>query len=95
MDKIKFSPLGKRTFFISFLAGTFLWILFLITQSDFLVMIGFYYVLTAIIVNVIILLQELIIFITNVSEEKASGNSVVLLLADIPIVLIYLFIILN
>lgn len=95
MDKIKFSPLGKRTFFISFLAGTFLWILFLITQSDFLVMIGFYYVLTAIIVNVIILLQELIIFITNVSEEKASGNSVVLLLANIPIALVYLFIILN
>ncbi|AYZ10547.1 hypothetical protein V2E39_14830 [Chryseobacterium arthrosphaerae] len=95
MDKIKFSPLGKRTFLISFLAGTFLWILFLITQSDFLVMIGFYYVLTAIIVNVIILLQELIIFITNVSEEKASGNSVVLLLANIPIALVYLFIILN
>ncbi|UEQ75764.1 hypothetical protein [Chryseobacterium arthrosphaerae] len=95
MDKIKFSPLGKRTFLISFLAGTFLWIMFLITQSDFLVMIGFYYVLTAIIVNVIILLQELIIFITNVSEEKASGNSVVLLLANIPIALVYLFIILN
>ncbi|WP_343681497.1 hypothetical protein [Chryseobacterium arthrosphaerae] len=95
MDKIKFSPLGKRTFLISFLAGTFLWILFLITQSDFLVMIGFYYVLTAIIVNVIILLQELIIFITNVSEEKASGNSVVLLLANIPIALVYLFIILD
>lgn len=95
MNKIKFSLLGKRTFLISFLAGTLLWVLFLITHSDFLVMIGFYYVLTAVVANVIILLHELIVFITNVSEEKASGNSILLLLANIPIALIYLFILVN
>ncbi|VEH18784.1 Uncharacterised protein [Chryseobacterium nakagawai] len=95
MKNIKFSYTGKYTFIISFLSGTFLLILMLITRWDFLLMLGFIYVIAAIIVNVIIFLLELIDYLTEVSEKNAFRNSMFLLMANIPIAFIYLLIVIN
>ncbi|SDJ89054.1 hypothetical protein [Chryseobacterium jejuense] len=95
MENIEFSATGKYTFLISFGLGTFLFILFIITQNEFLLLSGFIYVIIAILVNVIVLLYELLAFLLDVSEEKSSGNSVLLLLSNIPIAAIYLLIIIN
>lgn len=92
MNKIQFSPLGKRSFLISFLAGTSLLILFWITRAEFLIELGFYYVTVTAVVNMFVLLNELIIFLTDAAEQKPSGNSVLLLLVNIPVTLLYLFI---
>jgi len=90
MRKIKFSPLGEKTFLISFLLGTSLLLLFWITRAEFLVIFGFYYVVIAAVINLLITLYELMEYLSDISEKKSNGNSVLLLLLNIPIALIYL-----
>ncbi|WP_313002112.1 hypothetical protein [Chryseobacterium gleum] len=89
MRKIKFSPLGEKTFLISFLLGTSLLLLFWITRAEFLILLGFYYVMIAALVNLLITLYELMKFLSDISGKKRNGNSVLLLLLNIPIALIY------
>nr|WP_315032711.1 hypothetical protein [uncultured Chryseobacterium sp.] len=95
MGSIKFSLLRKRTFLISFLLGTVLLVTFWITKAVFLIILGFYYMIIAAIVNILIVLYELIEYLNNVSAMKSSGNSVLLLLVNIPISVCYFFIFLN
>ncbi|WET48652.1 hypothetical protein PYS58_19040 [Chryseobacterium indologenes] len=95
MENIKFSVIGEYTFLISFGLGTFLFILFFITKNDFLLVYGFMYAIFAILVNVIVLVYELLVFLMDVSERKDSGNSVLLLLANIPIATLYILVICN
>ncbi|OCA79723.1 hypothetical protein BBH99_05620 [Chryseobacterium contaminans] len=95
MENIKFSTAGKYTFLISLGVGTFLFLLFLITGNDLLLIYGFMYVIFAILVNVTVLVCELLVFLTDISERKDSGNSVLLLLANIPIAILYLLVIFN
>lgn len=95
MENIKFSPAGKYTFLISFGLGTFLFLLFFITKNEDLLVCGLIYVIFAIPVNMTVFLYELLHFLMDISERKGSGNSVLLLLANIPIAAIYLLIIFN
>jgi len=95
MGKIKFSPLGEKTFLISFLLGRSLLLLFWITRAEFLVVFGFYYVVIAAVVNLLITLYELMEYLSDVSEKKRNGNSVVLLLLNIPIAFLYLTLFFN
>ncbi|SIR16242.1 MULTISPECIES: hypothetical protein [Chryseobacterium] len=90
MRKIKFSPLGAKTFLISFLLGTLLLLLFWITKAEFLVIFGFYYVVIAAVVNLLIILYELMEYLSDISGKKRNGNSVLLLLLNVPVALIYL-----
>lgn len=92
MKKLEFSKLGRNTFLISFLSGTLLFVFYLITRADFLVLTGFYFIIIAAVVNMIVLLYELLEFVTNISDRKSSGNSVLLLLANIPVTILYIFI---
>jgi hypothetical protein len=93
MKKIKCSALGRNVFLGSFLTGTFLLVMFLITKADLLTILGFYFVIAAAVVNIIVLLYELLVFLTDASNHKPSGNSVLLLLLNIPVTLLYLFIV--
>ncbi|WP_137905301.1 hypothetical protein [Chryseobacterium sp. 2VB] len=95
MEKIKFSPLGEKTFLISFLLGTSLLLLFWITKAEFLVILGFYYVVIAVVVNLLITLYELMEFLSDISEKKRNGNSVLLLLLNIPVTFLYLTLFFN
>ncbi|PTT38092.1 hypothetical protein DBR28_08990 [Chryseobacterium sp. HMWF028] len=95
MGKIKFSPLGEKTFLISFLLGTTLLLLFWITRAGFLIIFGFYYVVIAAVVNLLITLYELMEYLSDVSEKKRNGNSVLLLLLNIPVTFLYLTLFFN
>ncbi|WP_343687207.1 hypothetical protein [Chryseobacterium gleum] len=95
MRKIKFSPLGEKTFLISFLLGTSLLLLFWITRAEFLMIFGFYYVMIAAVVNLLITLYELMKFLSDISGKKRNGNSVLLLLLNIPIAFLYLILFFN
>lgn len=94
MTTTKFST-GRITFWTSFLLGSFLLVSYLITRADFLLISGFYFVMIAAVINMLVLLYELLEFLNNTSEKKSSGNSVLLLLVNIPVTILYIFIILN
>ena len=91
MGKIKFSRLGKITFLTSFLAGTLLLILFLLTKEGILITAGLYYIMMAFVINLLIALYELVEYITDTSGKKSSGNSVLLMLANIPVAIGYYY----
>jgi len=93
MGTIEFSSTGKFTFFTSFFIGTFLMITFVLTRSDVLMMLGFYYTIIAAVINMSVALYELIAYLNNVSEKKNSGNSVLLLLVNIPVTVLYIVIV--
>lgn len=95
MKKIKYSTVGRNTFLTSLLSGTLLFISYVITEADFLLILGFYFVVIAAVVNLLVLLYELLEFLTNVTDKKSSGNSVLLLLLNIPITILYLLILFN
>jgi len=93
MKKLKYSKIGRNTFLVSFLAGTLLLISYVVSRADFLIISGFYFLITAVVINLLVLLYELLEFLTDVSERKASGNSALLLMLNIPVTLLYLFIV--
>lgn len=95
MKKIQYSTVGRNTFLTSFLSGTLLFISYVITEADFLLILGFYFVVIAAVVNLLVLLYELLEFLTDVTDKKSSGNSVLLLLLNIPITILYLLILFN
>lgn len=92
MKKIKYTAFGRNTFLTSFLSGTLLLICFLITKAEVLMVFGFYFVIITAVVNFLILLYELLEFLTHTSDKKTSGNSVLLLLVNIPITVLYMVI---
>lgn len=95
MKKIQYSTVGRNTFLTSLLSGTLLFISYVITEADFLLILGFYFVVIAAVVNLLVLLYELLEFLTDVTDKKSSGNSVLLLLLNIPITILYLLILFN
>lgn len=95
MDNIKFSSEGKTAFYLSFALGTLILISFLLTRREFLLTIGFYYVLAAAVINIIVFFYELTSFISNIADNKPHGNSAVLLLLNIPISIIYFLAVIN
>ncbi|REC46276.1 hypothetical protein DRF67_14905 [Chryseobacterium pennipullorum] len=65
------------------------------TKEDWLLISGFYYVMITAVVNMLILLYELIEYLNDVSGKKQSGNSVLLLLVNIPVSIGYFYIFMN
>lgn len=92
MKNIKFSAIGKNVFLLSFLCGTAILLGFCITKSWFFAWLGFYYVVATIIINVIVFLHELLAFIMDITNKKSHGNSALLLLLNIPVAILYFFI---
>ncbi|SEW38406.1 hypothetical protein SAMN05421841_2461 [Chryseobacterium wanjuense] len=92
MKNIKFSKEGKVTFLASWLLGTILLLGYIFTKSWIFAGIGFYYVLAAIVINVIVFFHEFFAFIIDVTYKKSHGNSALLILLNIPIAIAYFFI---
>lgn len=95
MENIKFSTEGKMAFYLSFALGTLILISFLLTKSEVLLTVGFYYVLAAAVINVIVFFYEFISFMTNITDNKPHGNSAVLMLLNIPVSIIYFLAVIN
>lgn len=95
MGSIIFSTEGKTAFYLSFSLGTFLLISYLLTRNEWLLTIGFYYVLAAAVINVIVFFYELTFFVSNITDNKPHGNAAVLMLLNIPISIIYFLAVIN
>ncbi|UZT96911.1 hypothetical protein ODZ84_17050 [Chryseobacterium fluminis] len=95
MEKLKFSATGKNTFLISWIIGTVILLLYVLTKSWILVWAGFYYVLAAAIINMIIFFHELLAFVIDVADHKPHGNSALLILLNVPIAALYFLIFFN
>ena len=93
MNTNLFEPLAKITAFLSFIVGTILLLAYLISKSEYLVMIGFVYLNIAILINLFILLIILlrVIFVKN--DRMIILISTLLMLINIPIAYIYTLIV--
>jgi hypothetical protein len=92
MTLSKLIKTGKLTALISFLIGSFLFLLFYLSLADYFLFIGFGYILIAALVNAIIL------FLLSVRAYNDKGNrsriirAGGLMLLNIPVVLLYCWI---
>jgi hypothetical protein len=92
------TPLSFSTYLAlgSFAIGTILFVLFkLFPNESYIFMIGFFYVLFAILLNSLVLLNLFYQFITNKSERENIAIRILILLANIPIALLYFFIVIK
>lgn len=75
---------------ISFCMGTLLLLLFKITQAEFLMILGYYYIFLAAFVNILMLIFLAINAITHYSDYKENLPTILGLLANIPITILYI-----
>lgn len=87
-------PISTKISFISFTIGTVLFgTYFLLPRSDNLIFIGLFYTLIAITTNGIIFLKLIYNWITNPTNRYSIEKQGLVLLANIPIAILYFFII--
>lgn len=87
-------PISTKIAFISFTIGTLLFgTYFLIPRSNNLIIIGLSYTLIAITTNGIIFLKLIYNWITDPTNRFSIEKQGLVLLANIPIAILYLFII--
>jgi hypothetical protein len=81
---------------LSFSIGTILFILHLIfPYEDGIIILGFFYVLFAILINSLSLLNLCYLFITKPENRETNAIRILILLANIPIALLYFYIVMN
>jgi hypothetical protein len=87
-------PISTKIALISFIIGTLLFgFYFLIPSSDYLFVIGLFYTLTAIAVNGIMFLKLIYVWIYEPTNRDLTEKQSLILLATIPIAILYFFII--
>lgn len=84
--------LGKKIACYSVIVSTMIFFAYLISNSFFLIIAGAVFTLGAAILNVLVLALILVAFIFNKSYWRNSLFSVVCLLLNIPLVILYIFI---
>ena len=81
---------AKKVAYGSFIIGSLIFFLFLFFSIEVLAFIGILFLFLAIIANTITLFQLLYLFFLNKSINIEIRNSILLLLINIPIALLYL-----
>jgi hypothetical protein len=81
--------------FGSFIVGTLLFVLYITTKGEELFIIGLFYILFAVIVNLIVLLFLSYNLIVDFQNWKQIIIEMGIVLANIPIVILYIFLLLN
>lgn len=79
----------------SFVLGTLLLIIYLVTRSDILLLPGLIYLLFAIIINILHLLATIIFHFQERRKIKDTLIKIGLILSNIPIAYLYAHIVLN
>jgi|688.fasta_scaffold1263871_1 hypothetical protein len=93
-NKILKLPFSSQIAVLSFLIGTLLFIsYFIFPKSDNIIFIGITYILIALIINIMLIINLSIIFITEPSQRKNIAIQTVIVLANIPIAIAYFSII--
>jgi len=86
---------GFKTALIFFVIGTILLLGYLITKNDTLILIGWFYVIIAVITNVIIEIILLFILIKNKENRVKTTLNIILIALNLPIAFIYFLIVIN
>ncbi|NII81933.1 MULTISPECIES: hypothetical protein [unclassified Pedobacter] len=86
---------GQKTAVYSFVFGTMILLIFLLSKYTPLVAVGLYYVLAASVFNMLILLTLLIQFMYYKEHRKKILTTVTFMLLNIPISILYFFIVIN
>lgn len=85
--------LGRVVFSLSFILGTSLFVLFLNNQEfDLMIQIGLLFVISALIINSVLILAILFFAIKNHGYRKELFITAGIMLINIPIVVIYLYV---
>jgi len=80
----------------SFAIGTFLLVLHkLFPKEEYIFFIGFFYVLFAILLNSLVFLHLFYQFIIQKTERETIAIRILILLANIPIAILYFFIVIK
>jgi hypothetical protein len=82
--------LAKLLALLSFSIGTLFLVLFCITRNEIIIIIGFYYVITAILFNSIVFINLIFNLIVYKTMYWFQLKSTFILLINIPITLLYL-----
>jgi|GEM_PF-4510952 len=87
-------PFSTKMAILSFLLGTILFIGYFVAEDKLIfLIIGFMFVIIALISNLLMLIILLFDWIENPSEKKEISKKILILIANIPITIIYLAII--
>ncbi|SDD53360.1 hypothetical protein SAMN04488024_106148 [Pedobacter soli] len=95
MDEIlepQMNYVGKKLAYYSALIGTLIFLTYLLSKSLFLMIAGVVFILGAGIVNVLVLAVILIELICNQTHWRSTVVTIICMLLNIPLVILYLFI---
>lgn len=92
MKNIQFTVYATNAFLLSLFFGSILFFSYIFSRSLFIAVIGFCYVLIVTATNVFLIIDELLQAFNNKENRKVHINSAILLCVNIPIALIYYFI---
>ncbi len=95
MNEIKapqMSYIGKKLAYYSALFGTIILLAYLISHAEFLVVLGLFYLLSAFVINGIFLFAPIIEPMCNTAQCRAYIIAIICMLLNIPLVLLYIFI---
>ena len=91
MKQRKSSQIAKSTAIISFIIGTVIFVLFKLTEFEFIFATGLFYVFGAVITNLVLLFFLIInLFFVELKERVEILKYIFLMLLNIPIAIIYL-----
>ena len=90
--KFEFTISAKYGFMTSLIFGSLIFFVFVFTQSLIIAIFGFLYVIASSIINLLLLIDELLQYFTNKEMRKIHINSAILISLNIPIALLYYFI---
>jgi len=94
MEKLK-KYIGFKLAVFYFAVGTSLFLSYLIYNNSTILMIGYFYVLTAIISNLILEAVFLIQLLSKKEDQYKIMANMAILLVNIPIAILYFFIVLE
>jgi hypothetical protein len=80
------AKVGTITAILCFIIGTYLFMEFMVTGRGIYAIMGLYYVLGATIVNLMVIL-----LVVKYSQGKAQRNTILIMLSNIPVALVYLY----
>jgi hypothetical protein len=86
---------GQKTAIYSFAIGTVILLIFLMSKYTPFVAVGLYYVLAAFVINSLILLTLLIQLLYHKEHWRKILATVSFMLLNVPISLLYFFIVIN
>lgn len=87
--------IGKKASIYSAAIGTFLFLAYLLSKQDSLISIGLSYIMCALVANSLILLALIITLFTYTLHWKKTVATIICVLLNIPLSIIYLSIIIK